>query len=693
MISAKNLYIASLESHSGLLIVTMGMMEILKSQIDKIALFRPIIKGTPKDDHDINFLIDRYKLKQRPCECVGFTIDEVDEFLSQDKISLMVEELIKKYDDLSKKFDFILIQGLANDNFTKTLPYNINHLIAKNLQAPYISVINAKQKSFFELKNEIDVVQNSLKNEPIDHIGLFFNRLSEQNYQKLKGDSKKHNISTYFLRELEELNYISVDEIVVSLNCKVIYGKNLNRVVHRSKIAAMTPSNLLDRLEQNDLIIVSGDRLDVILTILLANNSKSYPTIAAIILTGSLTPPKSFLKLIDGIDGFDIPILTIDSDTYNTTKLIDTLLPSFKPNQDQKIALAMGEFMNAIDSKEILNKLQTHKSDITTPIMFEYSLFAKAKESKKRVVLPESDDERILRAADILLRRDVVEIVLLGIKDEILHKASSLGLDLSKAEFIDPQASPLKEKFAQEFFTLRSHKQLSFQKSIDAMMHSNYFATMLVYDGYVDTMVSGAIHTTQDTILPALQIIKTAPNLSLVSSLFFICLETKVLVYADCAINQNPTAMELAQIAIASADSASNFGIEPRVAMLSYSTGSSGHGSDVDKVREATNLVKQLRADILIEGPLQYDAAIDPDVAKLKLPDSKVAGRATVFIFPDLNTGNNTYKAVQRSANAIAIGPILQGLNRPINDLSRGCNVRDIVNTVLISAIQAGDKN
>jgi phosphate acetyltransferase len=325
--------------------------------------------------------------------------------------------------------------------------------------------------------------------------------------------------------------------------------------------------------------------------------------------------------------------------------------------------------------------------------MFEYNLFERARSNRKKIVLPESDDERILRATEILLRRDVVDIILLGNKDEIEHKSASLGLDISKAEIVCPCESPLMDTYVEEFYELRKKKGLSKEAAKDAMMHVTYFATMMVHMGHADGMVSGAIHTTGDTIRPALQIIKTKPGISTVSSIFFMCLDTKVLVYGDCAVNQDPNASELAQIAISSSDTAKMFGIDPKVAMLSYSTGSSGQGDDVEKVREATRLVKEMRSDVFVDGPMQYDAAIDPKVAKKKLPNSEVAGKANIFIFPDLNTGNNTYKAVQRSSNAVAIGPVLQGLKKPVNDLSRGCLIVDIVNTVAITVIQAQEND
>jgi phosphate acetyltransferase len=320
--------------------------------------------------------------------------------------------------------------------------------------------------------------------------------------------------------------------------------------------------------------------------------------------------------------------------------------------------------------------------------MFEYELIRRAKSVKRHIVLPEGTDDRILRAAEILLLREVVELTLLGDSDEISRKIGSLGLSLGEINIIDPGNSELREKYAQAYYELRKHKGISAEMAYDVMADVSYFGTMMVHHGDADGMVSGAAHTTQHTIRPSFEIIKTKPGCSIVSSVFLMCLADRVLVYGDCAVNPNPNAEQLADIAISSAETARMFGIEPFIAMLSYSTGESGKGEDVELVKEATRLVKESRPDLKVEGPIQYDAAVDAGVAESKLPGSEVAGHATVFIFPDLNTGNNTYKAVQRSAKAVAIGPVLQGLNKPVNDLSRGCLVPDIVNTVTITAIQ-----
>jgi len=690
-VAVKNLYIASLEPNAGSLIVTMGIMELLKSRVGKLAYFHPIIEDVLVQDSDIHFMLNHFNLDQSVESCYTFGLDEVESLLAQDKEHTVIERIIEHYRDLESRYDFILIHGLNQALFNIILKHNFNHLIAKNLQSLYISVLNGKEKSYEQLVNEINLEHSVLKNEHVEHLAVFVNRLDAQNHHTLSHETARDGIPTFFMREIEELDKISMGEVKHALNCGQLLGeeKDLDRIVRHSKIAAMNVEHILERFSDGDMVIVPGDRLDIILTVLYANASKDFPTIAGILLTGGIIPSDPFLKLIRGVNFSTIPILSIGSDTYDASMQVERIPATLRPKQGRKIALAMGEFMNAINVELLEEKIRTSHSSVTTPAMFEYGLYQRARKTRKRIVLPESGDERILRAAEILLRRDAVDLILLGEPDSLFQHAATLGIDVSKATVIDPNNSPLMQRYIDDFYAMRRHKGLSISTAQDAMSHATYFATMMVHHGDADGMVSGAIHTTQETILPALQIIKTTPDISLVSSLFFMCLDTRVLVYSDCAVNQDPNASELAEIAIASAKSAKAFGIEPRIAMLSYSTGASGKGDDVEKVREATRLVRERRPDLLIEGPIQYDAAIDPDVARIKLPQSPVAGQATIFVFPDLNTGNNTYKAVQRTAGAVAIGPVLQGLRKPVNDLSRGCEIPDIVNTILITAIQA----
>jgi phosphate acetyltransferase len=356
------------------------------------------------------------------------------------------------------------------------------------------------------------------------------------------------------------------------------------------------------------------------------------------------------------------------------------------------VATALGLFERHVNVDELASRIELTRSDRVTPLMFEYELIERARADRQRIVLPEGTDDRVLEATQLLLRRDVVDLVLLGDVDAVRTRADMLGLDLGDTPIIDPSTASERDDYARRYHELRSHKGITLEQAHDTIADVSYFGTMMVHVGAVDGMVSGAAHTTGHTIRPAFEFIKTREGVDVVSSVFFMLLPDRVLVYGDCAVNPNPTAEQLADIAISSAATAARFGIEPLVAMLSYSTGESGSGEDVDRVREATMLARQRRPDLKIDGPIQYDASIDPSVARTKMPGSEVAGHATVFIFPDLNTGNNTYKAVQRSAGAGAIGPVLQGLNKPVNDLSRGCTVADIVNTVAITAIQAQEQ-
>ncbi len=687
----KTLFIASHEPNAGSLIVSMGVMQLLKSHLNNVAFFRPIIEKTPQEDSDIHFMLKHFEIEQAYETAYGFSVDEAQALIVNHRENELLETLLEKIRELERNYEFILIEGLSRENFNKSIEFNINTFIAKNLQIPYISVINAKNRTLQDIQLAINLESQSIESEHIKHVAMYVNRVDTPLHVELNASYKQRKVPCFFLEEIEELDSPTVGEIMHAIDATLLQGelKDLDRVISKSKIAGMNIENLLSRIEENEFVIVAGDRVDVILAVLSANYSKEFPSIAGILLTGDLVPNETTMKLFKSLASSTLPILSLQSDTFSSAMLVNVVKASIRPNRDRKVSLSLGNFMQNSDTSLIEQRISSKSTEVMTPMMFEYLLFERASLERKRIVLPESSDERILRAVEILTRRDVVDIILLGDEEEIYHKATIFGLDISKAKIINPSTCKELDSYTEYFYEIRKHKGLGYEVAKDAMSHANYFATMMVHVGDADAMVSGAIHTTQDTIRPALQIIKTSENISLVSSLFLMCMQTKVLVYADCAINQNPNAEQLAQIAIASAKSAELFGIEVRIAMLSYSTGSSGKGDEVNKVRKATQIVKELHPELLIEGPIQYDAAIDANVAFKKLPNSKVAGKATVFIFPDLNTGNNTYKAVQRSANAIAIGPVLQGLKKPVNDLSRGCEVADIVNTVLITAIQA----
>ena len=691
----KSLYISAQEKNAGTLFVSMGMMEILKRKLYRVAFFRPIIFDKKIRDGDIDFILQRYKLDMQYEECYGFDIKEVEEMISKKEDTLLITQLIEKFKKLENEYDFVLCEGIRRSFLTSTISYDLNVKIAQNFAAPTINIIKADKSTVKEIYENVLIENEYLTSEGCTHFATFVNRIDDEKYAQLRTMLQNVPYTVYLLKEVKELNLPTIDDVLDALGAKEVMLAEYDhtRVIKNVKVAALTLDNFLEQIEEEDLVIVPADRSDIILGLFGALHSSGYPNISAIIFPFSMKLNKNIEKLIEGLNSFKVPILSVDTDTYETAKNIMNVHSRLRVNSERKIALALGLFNNSVDIKNIEEKIAKTYNDIMTPQMFEYKIFYMASQNKKTIVLPESGDERILRAAEIILRRDVANIIFIGDEQEIQGHYKRLGLDLSKARIVNHLTSSYKDEFSSIFYELRKHKGVTKEAASDAMLHVNYFATMMVYLGYADGMVSGAIHATAETIRPALQIIKTKPGFSVVSSVFFMCLKTKVLVYGDCALNQDPDAQTLAQIAIASAQSAKMFGIEPKVAMLSYATGESGKGSDVDKVRQATKIVQQKKPDLLVEGPIQYDAAIDKEVAKIKLPNSKVAGEATVFIFPDLNTGNNTYKAVQRSSGAIAIGPILQGLKKPVNDLSRGCLVEDIVNTIAITAIQAGEES
>jgi len=692
---SNTLYVASLEPEAGKLIVTMGLMEMLTRSIGNVAFFRPVIDSESERDGDIELIRKRYCPSISYEDSFGFQAAEVKSFVAEDRMKFCLEELIKQLNALKKKYDFVLCEGLNSNSFLSAFDVDINMEIAKNLGCPFVGVITGMNQTPRDIAKEIKITADAINESGCLHYATFVNRMAEDTFGVLEvelDEPREGDPPVFLIPENEELDKPSIGDISDALNCTNVLERpdGMDRIVKQFKIAAMTMEHFLTHVEDGDLIIVPGDRDDIILASLSTLMSSNYPNLAGILLSGGFTPGPNTMRLISGRKN-TVPLLSVQTDTYTTTTNAVAVPALINSGDERKIALALGLFESHVNAEQLRTLATLSETlETVTPVMFEYGLFERARANKKHIVLPEASDERILRATEILLRRDVVNITLLGNPKEISNRAAALGLDLHGATIIDPEDSELTDRFAQSFYKLRKHKNMTLDGARDAMSSpGSYFGTMMVYEGNADGMVSGAMHTTANTIRPALQIIKTTPGISVVSSVFLMCLDTRVLVYGDCAVNPDPNSEQLAEIAISSADTAKTFGIHPVVAMLSYSTGASGKGADVDKVREGARIAKEKRPDLLLEGPMQYDAAIEPSVAKTKMPNSEVAGRATVFIFPDLNTGNNTYKAVQRSSGAVAIGPVLQGLKKPVNDLSRGCLVADIINTVAITAIQA----
>jgi len=691
---SRNLYIATLEPRGGKSVVALGIMELLSRRLRRIGFFRPIIPGVERDNN-IGLILTRYNLKLPYDDLYACRHEDAQNMVADGHYEALLKNILAKYKALEQRCDFVLCEGTDYSGVSSAFEFDFNADVANNLGCPVLAVVSARQKSPEEVVESIRFARESFETHGCTILATLANRADPQAVEPIHALLKNlapAKSPVYVLPEEPLLAKPTVGEIAAALKSQILQGEadGLNREVNDIKIAAMNLPHFLDHLTDGTLVITPGDRSDIILGSLAATQSETCPHISGLLLTGGLALESQVQRLINGFQkSHPVPILGVDTDTYTTAINAGAVRAALGPENHRKIASALGLFESHVDISEIENRINVVRSTRVTPMMFEYELIERAKADRQHIVLPEGQDERILRAGEILLRRKVVDLTLLGDPEKIRQKAGSLGLDLAGVHMVDPLASKLLEDYAATFYAMRRNKGISEEMAMDTLTDVVYFGTMMVYKGAADGMVSGAIHTTGDTIRPALQIIRTRPGFSIVSSVFLMCLADRVLVYGDCAVNPDPNAEQLADIAINSAETAAIYGIDPRVAMCSYSTGQSGKGEDVDKVRAAARIAKQRRPDLKIEGPIQYDAAVDAGVARTKMPDSEVAGRATVFIFPDLNTGNNLYKAVQRSANAVAIGPILQGLNKPVNDLSRGCTVADIVNTVAITAIQA----
>ncbi|GAA3769433.1 phosphate acetyltransferase [Flavobacterium ginsengiterrae] len=693
---SKAIYIATSDHNSGKSIITLGLMSILIGKTAKVGYFRPIIEDfvDGEVDNHIQTVLSYFNLDIHFDDAYAITKSKLIKKKNKGKIGEVLDLIIEKYKRLEERFDFVLVEGTSFTGEGTSIELDLNVLIAKNLGIPTIIVGSGVGKTLEELLDSLYLVYDSFKVKEVEVLSVFANKVQPENIELVTKSLKKSlpsNVLINTIPLISTLNNPTMQEIVNELDAKVLFGENyLNNEIGHYSVGAMQLHNYLVHLNDNALVITPGDRSDIILGALQANESANYPTISGIILTGNIVPEESILKLIEGLSAI-VPIIAVDGGTYHITNKIGSIKSQIYANNTHKIETSITTFEKYVDNDALSEKLITFEAEGMTPKMFQYNMVKRAKQHRKHIVLPEGNDDRIITAASRLLDMDVVDISIIGDKKQIENKVVELGitLDFSKVNIINPKESELYEDYANTYYELRKAKNVSITMARDLMEDVSYFGTMMVYKGHADGMVSGAAHTTQHTILPALQFIKTKPNSSVVSSVFFMCLEDRVSVFGDCAINPNPTAEQLAEIAISSAESSLAFGIEPKIAMLSYSSGSSGKGDEVDKVRTATAIVKEKRPDLKIEGPIQYDAAVDLSVGKSKMPDSEVAGQASVLIFPDLNTGNNTYKAVQRETGALAIGPMLQGLNKPVNDLSRGCTVDDIINTVVITAIQA----
>ncbi len=684
-----SVYIASVEGFTGKSTVALGVVEQLSRRVRRVGVFRPIVRGdvaaTGGRDYVLEMLVAHEAVGTTYDEAVGTTYEEIH----ADPVTAM-ERIIDRHAALAAACDVVVVVGTDYTDVAAPTEFAFNARVAANLAAPVLLVLNGAGRTRAEVAGISDVAVAELEANHAELFAVVVNRVTDPEVAADPTTLVDRDVLVYAVPDEPVLSAPTVADLMAACDGTLVRGDErlLGREASGFVVAAMTLPNVLDRLFESAVVIVPGDRPEIVLGVLTAHASTEFPQVAGIVLNGGIALPEQVDRLLRGI-GSTMPIIATDLGTHATSQALTGRRGRLTRESPRKIATALAVFAEHVDGDALLDRLEVSRTTAVTPLMFEHAILDRATADRRHIVLPEGEDERILRAADILLRRGVADLTLLGDPIAVTGRAASLGVDLSAARVVDPRVSDDREHFAQEYYQRRKHRGVDLEDARTTVTDVSYFGTMMVELGHADGMVSGAVHTTAHTIRPALEVVKTVPGVSTVSSVFFMCLENQVLVYGDCAVVVDPDAAQLADIAISSARTAAAFGIEPRVAMLSYSTGASGTGADVEKVLNATGLAQERAPELMIEGPIQYDAAIDLAVARTKLPESEVAGRATVFVFPDLNTGNNTYKAVQRSAGAVAVGPVLQGLRKPVNDLSRGATVRDIVNTVAITAIQA----
>ncbi|MEV7500124.1 phosphate acetyltransferase [Streptomyces sp. NPDC093018] len=684
----RSVYLTGIDRGDGRQVVELGVMELLTRQVDRVGVFRPLVHDGP--DRLFELLRARYRLSQDPATVIGMDYREASAIQAEQGTDELVSTLVDRFHQLARSFDVVLVLG--TDFAATQLPDELalNARLANEFGASVLPIVGGRGQNAESVRAEVRNAYRAYHGLGCDVLAMIANRVAREDRDELAERlASRLPVPCYVLPDEPALSAPTIAQIAQALDARVLLGDDsgLARDVLGFVFGGAMLPNLLTALTPGCVVITPGDRADLVVGALAAH-SAGTPPIAGMLLTLDEVPSQEILTLAARLAP-GTPVLSVRGNSFPTAERLFSLEGRMTAATPRKAETALGLFERHVDTAELARRISAPSGDRVTPMMFEHTLLERARTDRRRVVLPEGTEERVLHAAEVLMRRGVCDLTLLGPVDQIRKKAADLGIDLGDTQLIDPATSELRDGFAEKYAALRAHKGVTVELAYDVVTDVNYFGTLMVEEGLADGMVSGSVHSTAATIRPAFEIIKTRPEAEIVSSVFFMCLADKVLVYGDCAVNPDPDAEQLADIAVQSAATAARFGVEPRIAMLSYSTGTSGTGADVDKVRAATELVRARRPDLKIEGPIQYDAAVEPTVAATKLPGSEVAGQATVLIFPDLNTGNNTYKAVQRSAGAIAVGPVLQGLNKPVNDLSRGALVPDIVTTVAITAIQA----
>jgi len=689
----QTVYIAGAEPQSGKSLVALAFMEYALGAGYRAGFFRPVV-ARPGDDPLTGLMVARYGLEQPAEALCGVDGETARVLATEGRTDELLARIVEAYERLRETADFVVCCGTDFQSIAPMLEFGFNAETAVNLDALMVPVYNGAAHPPGQLVDVMRLAAESLAEQGCPILAHVANRVPARDLESVRrqAPSELGEQSPVLVLPAEPiLGRPTAAEVARALNAHRVFGATSGeeRLVTGFRVAAMEVPHFLGYLDEGCLVLTPGDRADILVATLAANEAGTYPHVAGMVLTGGIEPAPNLRRLLDGLSVSRVPVYLAEGDTFSVAMRAAGVRPVLHAGDERKLAAALGLIEAHFDRAAVAHRLAAPRRRRMTPARFEYLLASKARAERRHIVLPEGTDERVLRAAEILTLRGLADLTLLGKEETVRRRIGELGLQLDGIPIVDPMTSPWRERFAATYHRLRAHKGVSEQMAYDTVADVSYFGTLMVHEGLADGMVSGAAHTTQHTIRPAFEIIKARPGVRIVSSVFFMCLPDRVLVYGDCAVVPRPTAEELADIAVRSAETAARFGIEPYVALLSYSTGTSGKGEEVERVRRATELARRMRPDLPLDGPLQYDAAVDPGVARIKAPGSPVAGHATVLVFPDLNTGNNTYKAVQRSAGAIAIGPVLQGLAKPVNDLSRGCTVPDVVNTVAITAIQA----
>ena len=696
---SNSVYLAAVEGHTIKSAIALGVLEAMKTKHKKVAVFRAVTRDATSEDYVLRLLIANSNTELQYEDCIGVAYKDVHSSPER-----ALRTILSRFKQLQQQVDAVLVIGSDYNDVVGPTELNFNARIATNIGLPVMLVVNGLKpyetsehlgqgqfRDLAQIQQIIDLSAEEFESEFSEIASVVINRMDPLLVTQVEKLRTPDQVPAWGVSEDKFLVAPRMKTVMENLGGQLLFGdpKRLQNLATDVVIASMNGVNVLSRLRDDAIVVTPADRTDTLLTLITADSAENFPKLAGIVLNGGFDLPEQFISLIQGLNP-TVPVITVDLGTFDTTMRVTKTRGKISRGDEQKLTHAKKLFSEHVPTEEVLSSIESVNPGVITPLLFEHSLMTQAAKNQKTIVLPEGEDHRVLQAAGEILANATAKLIILGNTEQIKADAVKLGINLDSADLVDIEQSPYFETAAQEYFKLRAHKGITIEQARETVKDVSYFGTMLVHLGVADGMVSGASHTTAHTIRPSFEIIKTKPSVSSVSSVFLMALRDRVLVYGDCAVIPEPTVEQLADIAISSAETAQAFDIDPQIAMLSYSTGTSGSGAEVERVRQATELARSRRPELRIEGPIQYDAAVDAAVASKKLPESLVAGNATVFVFPDLNTGNNTYKAVQRTAGAVAIGPVLQGLNKPVNDLSRGALVGDIVNTIAITAIQAG---